>query len=66
MLCAGRQLVVTALGFGDPILPDLVEQGFVADLQNGRGLLAIPVGLFEGAGNGLRLGFIFRAAGQRF
>jgi len=33
---------VVALGFGDPVLANLVEQGFVADLENRGGLLAIP------------------------
>ena len=49
-----RKLVVT-LRFGDSILADLVQQRLIADLQNHRGLLAVPVGLFQGVGNGLAL-----------
>jgi hypothetical protein len=56
---------VVALGFGNAVLPDLVEQSFVADLQQRRCLLAIPVGLFECPRDCLGLGFIFRAAGER-
>ena len=64
-LRSSRQLVV-ALGFGDSILPDLVEQSLVADLENRGCLLAIPVGLFESLGDGLRFGFILGGACQRF
>ena len=49
-------------GLGDAILADLVEQGFVADLQNGGCLLAIPIGLFQGASDGEGFRFIFRRA----
>ena len=64
-LRSGRQFVV-ALGFGNAILPDLVEQGLVADLENRGCLLAVPVGLLESLSDGLRFGFIFGGAGQRF
>ena len=52
-----------AFGFGDPILPDLVEKGFVADLQKACRLFAIPVGLLERLPDGFSFGFILRAAG---
>jgi hypothetical protein len=54
-----------AFGFGNPVLPDLVEQSFVADLQNRCGLLAVPVGLFESLRDGLGFGFVFGGARQR-
>jgi hypothetical protein len=56
---------VVALGFGDAILPNLIEQSFVADLQHCGGLLAIPVGLLESLPDGLAFGFVFGAASQR-
>src|SRR5208282_6438727 len=34
------------------VLPSLVEQGLVADVQDAGGFLAVPIGLFQGAGNG--------------
>ena len=61
-----RRELVVAFGFGDSVLADLVEQRFVADLENRGGLLAVPVGLFQSLGDGLRFGFIFGGAGQRF
>ena len=64
-LGSGRKLVV-ALGLGYAVLPNFVEQGLVANLEDGRRLLAIPVGLFESFGNGLRFGFILRRPSQGF
>ena len=46
-------------------MPDLVEQGFVADLQNGGGLLAIPIGLFQGASDSEGFRLVLRRAGKR-
>src|ERR1700723_4159831 len=54
-----------ALGFGNSILPILVQQGFVADLQKSGFLFAIPVRLFEGLPDGFSSGFVLGAAGQR-
>ena len=53
-----------ALGFGDAILPNFIEQGFVADLQNGSRLLAIPVGLFERLPDGFPFSFVLGRACQ--
>lgn len=61
----GGKLVV-ALGLGDSILPDLVQQGFVADLQKSRSLFAVPVGLLERLPDGFAFGFVFGGARQRF
>ena len=64
-LRSGRQFVVP-FGFGNAVLPDLIEQGFVTDLQDRGSLFAVPVGLFQSLGNGLRFGFIFGGTCQRF
>ena len=56
---------MVSLRLGNSILPDLVEQSFVADLKNSGSLLTVPVGLFQGLGNSLRFGFIFGGARQR-
>src|SRR5208282_2846287 len=56
-----RQLMM-ALGLGNPILPDLIQQRLVADLQQRRGLLAIPVGLLQRMRDGLRFGFVLGSA----
>jgi len=57
---------VVALGLGNSILPNFVEQRFVADLQKRRCLLAIPVGLLERLPDGFAFGFVFGGARQRF
>ena len=46
------------------VLADLIEQGFVTDLEQGRGLLAVPVGLVERLFDGFGFGFVFGAAGK--
>ena len=56
---------MVALGFGDSILPNLIEQGFVADLKKAGGLFAIPVGLLESLPDGFAFGFVLGAACQR-
>ena len=48
------------------VLADFIEQGFVADLQQGCGLLAIPVCFFQSAGYGFGFRFILGVARQRF
>ena len=58
-----RREFVVPFRLGNSILPDLVEQGFVADLQNPGGLLSVPVGLLQGLSNGLRFSFVFSGAG---
>ena len=55
---------MVAFGFRDSVLPDFVEQRFVADLQQRGRLLAVPVGLFESLCDGLGFGFILSVAGQ--
>ena len=55
---------MVTLGLGNAILPNLVQQRFIADLQHGCRLLAIPVCLLQRLGDGLRFGFVFRRAGQ--
>jgi hypothetical protein len=57
---------VVALGFGNSILPNFVEQSFVADLQDPGCLFAIPIGLFERLPDGFSLGFVLGAASQGF
>ena len=54
-----------ALGFGNSILPNLIQQGFVADLQKTGCLLAIPIRLFERLPDGFAFGFVLGVAGQR-
>ena len=44
-----------AAALRDAVLTDLIEQRFVADLQQRGRLLAIPVRLFQRAGDGFRL-----------
>ena len=61
-----RGELVVAAGFGDAVLADLVQQSLVADFKEGSSLLAIPVGLFEGLGNGTRFRFVLGAARQGF
>ena len=46
---------VRAAALRDSVLADFVEQGFIADLQQCRGLFAIPVRFFESPGD--RFGF---------
>ncbi len=55
---------MVTLRLGNSVLANLVEQGLVADLENGCRLLAIPVGLFESFGDGLRFGFVLGRASQ--
>src|SRR5580692_1260 len=54
-----------AANFSDPVLPDLVEKSLVADLEQGRSLFAIPVGLLQCLCNGCSLGLIFCATCER-
>jgi len=61
-LGVGREPVV-AFGVGDSILANLVQKRFVADLQHGCGLFAIPVRLFQGLHDGFSFGFVFGVAG---
>lgn len=56
-LRAGGEFVVAA-GFGDAVLADLVEKGFVADLQDCCCLLTVPVCLLESLGYGDGFGFV--------
>ena len=56
---------MAALGLSNSILADLVEQRFVADLQNGCRLFAIPVCLLERLCDRERLSFILRRTGER-
>lgn len=53
-----------ALGFGNAVLADFVEQSFVADLQQPGCLFTIPVGLFERLADGFAFSFIFSGAGK--
>src|ERR1700685_1198442 len=55
-----------ALGFGDSVLPDLVEQSFVADLQKRSLLFAIPVSGFQSLADCFSFRFVLGGAGQRF
>lgn len=55
-----------ALHLGNSILPNFIEQSFVADLQQLSRLLAIPVGLFQRLTNGLAFSLILRAPSQGF
>ena len=57
---------MVALGLCDSVLANFVQQRLVADLQDRRSLLAVPVCLLQSAHNCFRLGFIFGAAGNRF
>ena len=57
---------MAALGLSDAVLADLVEQSFIADLENRCRLLTVPVRLLQSLGDGLGLGFIFGSARQRF
>jgi len=57
---------VVAFVVGDSVLANFVEQGFVADLQDRGGLLAVPVCLFQSAHDGFGFGFVFGAAGEGF
>ena len=61
-LRASRQFMM-ALSLGDPILPDLIKQSLIADLQQGGRLLAVPVRLFEGFIDSFSFGFILGVAG---
>src|SRR5437867_12373634 len=54
-----------ALGLSDPVLANLVKQRLVADLQQRRSLLTVPVGFFQSFGNGFGFGLVFGGARQR-
>ena len=54
-----------ALGLGNPVLANLIEQRLVTDLQQRRRLLAIPIGFVERLADRFSLGSIFGGAGQR-
>src|SRR5579872_3164263 len=60
--CVGGHFV--AQQFGYAVLLDLVQQRLIADLEPSGSLLAVPVGLLQGAGNGLGLCFVFGATRQ--
>ena len=55
---------MSAAALRNAVLADFIEQSFVADLQQRRGLFAIPVRLFQGTGDGFGLSFIFGVARQ--
>jgi len=57
---------VVSARLGNSVLANLVEESLVADLQDRRCLLAIPIRLFQRASNSERLGFVLGRAGQRF
>ena len=57
-----RRQAMVALGLSNTVLPDLVEKRLVADLEQCRGLLAVPIGLIECFGDCLGLGFILCAS----
>src|ERR1700732_966127 len=57
--------LVVALGLGDSVLSNLIEQCLVADLQYRRRLLAVPIRLFQRAGDGLGFCAVFGIACQR-
>ncbi len=50
----------------DAVLPDLIQQRLIADLQQCRGLLAIPIRFLQSSRNRFRLGSILGIAGKRF
>src|SRR4051794_20404879 len=50
----------------DFVLADLIEQCFVADLEYGRGLFAVPVGLLQGPGDGFDFSLILNVADKTF
>src|SRR5215471_18645184 len=54
-----------ALRLRDSVLPNLVKERLVADLQERSSLLAIPIRLFERAGNRFGFSFILGVAGKR-
>src|SRR5437660_4828715 len=57
-----RRQTVRTPALCDAVLANLVEQCFVADLQQHRGLFAIPVSLVEGTGDSFRLRLVFGIA----
>ena len=57
-LRARRKFVVGGGGLRDAVLADLIEQGFVADLQHRGGLFSIPVRFLKSPRNRFRLRFI--------
>ena len=61
-LRARRKFVVSAALLCDAVLANLIEQGFVADLEQRRCLLAVPIRFFERAGNCFGLGFVLSAS----
>ena len=62
-LSAGRKFV--ALGFGDAVLANLIEQGLVTDLQKNAACLRFQLVSSQCFRDGFGLGLIFRAARQR-
>ena len=60
----GARREAMRLGLRNSVLTDLVEQRFIANLQQSRRLLAVPIGLLQRLRNGSRLRFIFSAACQ--
>src|SRR6266516_4240199 len=61
-------VVVQPLGIdwrNEPVLLDLIEQRAIADAEQPRGCLAVPVGLFQCVGNGTAFGLAFCISDQR-
>ena len=54
-----------ALGLSDAVLPDLIQQRLVADLQQRGRLLAVPVGFVESLADGLSFGSVLGSTSQR-
>ena len=52
------------LVLGNSVLANLVEQSAIADIQESRGPLAVPIGFCQGLRDRLGLSFNFKAAYQ--
>jgi hypothetical protein len=52
--------------FLEPVFSNLVEEGFVADLQEARGRLAIPIRALKGLADGFYFRLILEATHQGF
>ena len=50
---------------GKAVLPNLIQQSFVTDLKQDRGLFTVPIGFVKSFGDSFGFGFILSAAGQR-